>query len=68
MTLNTTQLLSNYTYKYTYSIANAYLFLTLHQQTPMHTAAKNGDEFILKGLVKLGADINIKDNDGVMRL
>ena len=41
------------------------MFLTLHQQTPMHTAAKNGNEFIMKSLVKLGADINIKDNDGV---
>ena len=38
---------------------------SLSQQTPMHTAAKDGNEFTMKGLVKLGGDINIKDNDGV---
>ena len=37
----------------------------LYQQTPMHTAAKNGNEFIRKGLIMLGADINIKDKNGV---
>ena len=31
----------------------------------MHTAAKDGNKFTMKGLAKLGADINIKDNDGV---
>ena len=31
----------------------------------MHTAAKKGYEYTLKTLEKLGADINIKDNDGV---
>ena len=31
----------------------------------MHTAAKDGNEYTMTGLVKLGADINIKDNDGV---
>ena len=31
----------------------------------MHTAAKDGNEFTVKGLCELGADINIKDNDGV---
>ena len=31
----------------------------------MHTAAKDGNEYTMKGLVKLGADINIKDNDEV---
>ena len=41
------------------------LSLSLSQQTPMHTAAKNGNEFTLKVLVELGADINIKDNDWV---
>ena len=38
---------------------------SLSQQTPMHTAAKEGNEYTMKGLVKLGADINIKDNGGV---
>ena len=31
----------------------------------MHTAAKEGNEYTMKGLFKLGADINIKDKDGV---
>ena len=31
----------------------------------MHTAAKNGNKYTMKGLTKLGADINIKDKDGV---
>ena len=31
----------------------------------MHTAAKDGNEYTMKGLVKLGADLNVKDNDGV---
>ena len=31
----------------------------------MHTAAKEGNEHTMKGLVKLGADINIKDKNGV---
>ena len=35
------------------------------QQTPMHTAAKDGNEFTMKGLVKLGGDIHIRDKDEV---
>ena len=31
----------------------------------MHTAAKDGNKFTMEGLVELGADINIKDNNGV---
>ena len=31
----------------------------------MHTAAKDGNEFTMQGLFRLGAYINIKDNDGV---
>ena len=38
---------------------------SLSQQTPMHTAAKEGNEYTMDGLVKLGADIYIKDKDGV---
>ena len=41
------------------------LSLSLSQQTPMHTAAKDGNEYTMKGLVNLGADINIKDINGV---
>ena len=31
----------------------------------MHTAAKDGNEYTMEGLVNLGANINIKDKDGV---
>ena len=31
----------------------------------MHTAAKDGNKFTMDVLAKLGADINIKDNNGV---
>ena len=31
----------------------------------MHTAAREGNEYTMKGLVMVGADINIKDKDGV---
>ena len=31
----------------------------------MHTAAKDGNKFTMEGLVELGADIDIKDNNGV---
>lgn len=31
----------------------------------MHTAAKDGNKFTMEHLFKLGANINIKDKDGV---
>ena len=31
----------------------------------MHTAAKEGQEYTVQRLVELGADINIKDFEGV---
>ena len=31
----------------------------------MHTAAKDGNEYTMKGLVEQGANINIKDKNGV---
>ena len=31
----------------------------------MHTATKEGQEYTVQGLVDLGADINIKDSEGV---
>ena len=40
-------------------------FLSLSQQTPMHTAAKIGNEYTMDYLVKLEADMDIKDKDGV---
>ena len=41
------------------------VFSLSSQQTPLHTAAKVGNEYTMRELVKLGANMNIKDNDGV---
>lgn len=35
------------------------------QQTPLHVAARNGKADTVRYLVDKGADINIKDDDGV---
>ena len=61
--VNMTQLLS--TYWKVWLIVTENNVFSLSQQTPMHTAAKEGNEYTMEGLVKLGADINIKDKDGV---
>ena len=37
----------------------------LHQMTPLHAAAEKGRFNVIKPLVDKGANINIKDNDGV---
>ena len=39
--------------------------LSLHQSTPLHVAARRGHANIVKCLIDEGADINIKDDDGV---
>lgn len=39
--------------------------LSLHQSTPLHVAARRGHANIVKCLVDKGANINIKDDDGV---
>ena len=41
------------------------MFISLYQQTPMHSAANEGNEYTIEGLVAQGADINIKDRNGV---
>ena len=41
------------------------LFSSPCQRTALHIAAGKGYEYTLLCLVKQGADINIKDNDGV---
>ena len=35
------------------------------QRTPLHVAAGKGYKYTTEVIVKAGADINIKDNDGV---
>ena len=41
------------------------LSLSFSQQTPLHTAAKQGNQYTVHGLIKLGAKVNIKDKLGV---
>ena len=53
---------------YTHALKSVITFVVplLHQLTPLHMAAKKGRcESILVYLVDNGADINIKDNNGV---
>jgi len=40
-------------------------FFSLCQRAPLHIAAGKGYEYTLKCLIEQGADVNIKDNDGV---
>ena len=40
-------------------------FLSLHQMTPLHVAAKSGRFKIVEYLVDEGANISTKDSDGV---
>ena len=37
----------------------------LYQQTPLHTAAAKGHDYTVMCLIKNGADIDIKDKNGV---
>ena len=46
-------------------IAEPKCFFSFFQQTPMHTAAREGHEYTVKSLVKQGADTSIKDTDDV---
>ena len=41
------------------------LLVSLYQRTPLHIAVKEGQEYTVECLVKIGADINIQDNDKV---
>ena len=42
--------------------------LSLHQMTPLHVVAEKGDRLdIVKYLLDKGADINIKDYNGVSK-
>ena len=42
-----------------------FLFYSPHQSTPLHKAANEGHVHIVRYLVEQGADINIKDVNGV---
>jgi len=37
----------------------------LSQRTPLHAAASEGHEYTVKSLVDNGADVSIKDEEGV---
>ena len=37
----------------------------MYQRTPLHTAAGIGYKYTVEQLVKKGADVSIKDNEGV---
>lgn len=41
------------------------LFISLHQRTPLQWAVIEGHMDIVKSLIVKGADINIKDKNGV---
>ena len=41
------------------------LLVSLYQRTPLHIAVEEGQEYTVECLVKIGADINIQDNDEV---
>ena len=43
------------------------LFVFPRQMTPLHSAAIGGDADTAQVLVEKGADINIKDNNGVRK-
>ena len=40
-------------------------FFSPRQKTPLHLAVEEGKEGTVQLLIEKGADINIKDNDGV---
>ena len=45
-----------------------YKCLSLHQMTPLHVAAEKGESLdIVEYLIRKGADINIKDENGVSK-
>ena len=40
-------------------------FVSFHQRTPLHMAAQSGHADMVRYLSDKGANVNIKDNDGV---
>ena len=48
-----------------WTVFNIFFIYSLHQRTPLFWAADEGHVDVVRYLVEQGADINIKDNDGV---
>ena len=50
-----------------FSMTNYYLKLIsiLYQWTPLHVVASKAHDYTVKGLVKKGANVNIRDTNGV---
>ena len=46
-------------------MVDKFLVPSPHQGTPLHLAAEAGKEAIVQLLIEIGADINVKDSDGV---
>ena len=47
------------------SLQQFLLLSPTYQQTPLHVAASNGRDYTVEYLVTKGADMNIKDKNGV---
>ena len=47
------------------AISETFLVTFSYQQTPLHVAASKGRDYTVECLVEKGADINIKDKNGV---
>ena len=41
---------------------------SFHQKTPLHIAVESGNDATVKFFVDKGADVNIKDNEGVRKI
>ena len=48
------------------AIGTTFLVTFSCQKTPLHVAASNGRDYTVERLVKKGADMNIKDMNGVL--
>ena len=46
-------------------MASRIFFHFFVQQTPLHIAVREGQEYTVKSLVENGANVNSKDKDGV---
>ena len=55
----------NHLFNYYVFVLNVYACFSHHQSTPLHKAAERGRKDIVTYLVERGADVSIKDHDGV---